>query len=379
MRVSVPTIPEALLRTATATQTISHAGAVERISSFIAPGNVAVLTGAGVSVDSGIRAYRGVKGRYLNPNYKPIFYHELMDSTEKGAAFRRRYWYQIFRSNDVGFSNICTRLRSYIGYPPLSAAQPNPTHYALAALQYSDVVNRLVTQNVDGLHHKAISHVWDNARMEERILELHGRLRSVRCSNGHLVQRDAFQERLSEANPQWKAFMGELEATGRKVRTNPDGDVELEGVSYDEFVVPDCPACLSEGLRNNILKPEVIFFGESISKEVKGRSFADVESCDRLFMVGTTLATFSAFRLLKHALDLRKPVLLLNLGPTRADALAHPIEKIEMSSGTVMADVAKAVLGSRASEDPVVVNMLRSGIVRPPLEDEDDTAPRAVG
>ncbi|GBE89592.1 DHS-like NAD/FAD-binding domain-containing protein [Sparassis latifolia] len=361
MRVSVPTIPDALLRTATASQTISPAAAIARVAEFIASGNVAVITGAGVSVDSGIRAYRGERGRYLNPNYKPIFYHELMDGTTKGIAFRKRYW-----------------LRSYLGYPPVRDALPNTTHFALAGLQYTNIVSQLITQNVDGLHHKALERVWDRKTMEGRILELHGTLHKVQCASGHFTDRDDFQHALSVANPQWKAFADELEETGSQPRTNPDGDVVLEGVSYEDFEVPDCPACLLENRRNSVQKPEVIFFGESISKEIKDRSFADIERCDRLFMVGTTLATFSAFRLLKHALKLRKPVLLLNLGPTRADALPG-VEKIEIPSGKVMRGVVRAVLGSTSSTDPVVAEMLRSGIVKPPPEDEDDIAPRAVG
>lgn len=284
-----------------------------------------------------------------------------MDPTAKGAAYRRRYW-----------------LRSYLGYPPVRDALPNTTHYGLAALQYRSIVNKLITQNVDGLHHKALAHVWDEPRMEERILELHGRLRSVRCAHGHLTDRDVFQDQLSAANPQWQAFVDELDAAGRQPRTNPDGDVVLEGVQYDDFVIPDCPACLMENRHNDIQKPEVIFFGESISKEVKDRSFADVESCDRLFLVGTTLATFSAFRLLKHAIELCKPVLLLNVGPTRADQVPQ-VEKIEIPSGAVLRDVVRAVLGSEASADPVVADMLQSGITKPPPEDEDDTVPRAVG
>ncbi|EPT03010.1 hypothetical protein FOMPIDRAFT_1028993 [Fomitopsis schrenkii] len=338
MRVSVPNIPEAILRAANAAQAraILPAEAVDRIASFLSPGNVAVVTGAGVSVDSGIRAYRGSKGRYLNPNYQ---------------------------------------LRSYLGYPPVRDAQSNTTHFALAALQYSSVVQKLVTQNVDGLHHKAIAHVWDAGRMQEGILELHGQLRSVRCAHGHIIDRDAFQTQLSAANPQWKAFMDELEATDRRPRTNPDGDVVLEGVNYDEFIVPDCPTCLSQNRHNNVQKPEVIFFGESISQEVRDRSFRDVETCDRLLLMGTTLATFSAFRLLRHALELHKPVLLLNLGPTRADGL-QGVEKIEIASGAVMRDVVKAVLGTGWTADPVVADMLQHGIVKPPPDDHDDAAPR---
>ncbi|KAI0339621.1 DHS-like NAD/FAD-binding domain-containing protein [Trametopsis cervina] len=350
MRISVPSIPKTVLSATSPARTITPSAAIERIAAFLSPGNVACITGAGVSVDSGIRAYRGENGRYLNPNYKPIFYQEVVDETEKGFAFRQRYW-----------------LRSYLGYKPVTEALPNTTHYALAALQYTSVIGNLITQNVDGLHHKSLSGVWDEHTLQQRILELHGTLHKVKCSHGHVVDRLTFQDRLSAANPQWKAYADELEATGQKPRTNPDGDVALEGVRYDTFKVPECPDCLLEDRRNSVLKPDLIFFGESLRPEVRDLSYAHVETCDRLFLIGTTLATYSAFRLLKHALDLKKPVLMLNVGPTRADPLPG-LEKIELPSGSILRDVVRAVLGTRASEDATVQRMLESGVVRPPLD-----------
>ncbi|RPD59059.1 DHS-like NAD/FAD-binding domain-containing protein, partial [Lentinus tigrinus ALCF2SS1-7] len=363
MRVSVPTIPDAVLRTANSQQRrISPAVAVERISHFLSKGDAAVITGAGVSVDSGIRAYRGEKGSYLNPNYKPIFYHELMEPTARGVGFRQRYW-----------------LRSFLGYPPVRDAQPNPIHYSLAALQYAAVAPEIITQNVDGLHHKAIKHVWDEPRRNQGILELHGALHRVRCSHDHSIGRQKFQDMLAQANPGWKAFLDDLERTGARPRTNPDGDVVLpEGTRYDQFIVPDCPSCLREKRLNSMLKPEVIFFGESISKEVKDRSFDIVDSHERLFVVGTTLATFSAYRLVKHAIQKRKPVMLLNVGPTRADQLLG-IETIEIPAGAVMRDVVKAVLGDEAERNTVIAQMLESGVVKTPPDGYDDPMPRPAG
>ncbi|KAK0466965.1 DHS-like NAD/FAD-binding domain-containing protein [Desarmillaria tabescens] len=362
MRVSIPTIP--LSSTPTAFP-VSAAEAVQRVVEFLAPGNVALITGAGVSVDSGIRAYRGHDGRYMNPNYKPIFYHELVDESEKGFAFRQRYW-----------------LRSYLGYKPIANAVPNTTHYALAALQHASVVPRIITQNVDGLHHKALSlSKISPVRMQQAILELHGTLHRVRCKHGHLVDRSTFQHMLSQANPRWKEFLDDVERTGNRLRTNPDGDVDAEslGASYSDFIVPDCPACLlSENRRNSTHKPEVIFFGESISQHVKDRSFLDIECSDRVLIIGTTLATFSAFRLLKHALELKKPVLMINVGPTRADNVPG-VEKIDITSGAIMRDVARVLLGSRARDDTIIMEMLQSGIVKPPPDDDDDYAPRAEG
>ncbi|TRM57923.1 DHS-like NAD/FAD-binding domain-containing protein, partial [Schizophyllum amplum] len=363
VRVSVPTIPASILAAASTAQKILPAEAAERVATFLAPGNATVITGAGISVDSGIRAYRGHDGRYMNPNYKPIFYHELVDPTPVGHAFRQRYW-----------------LRSYLGYPPVRDALPNTSHYALAALQHSAIVTRLVTQNVDGLHHRALAGVWGPAQMQERMMELHGTLHQVRCRRGHLIDRDTFQDWLSTANPRWKEFADDIVRTGQQPRTNPDGDVAIEhlGASYSDFVVPDCPVCLQEQAHNNVHKPEVIFFGESIPEYWKERSIHDVEHASRVMLIGTTLATYSAFRLVKHALEHKKPVLLLNVGPTRADGLPG-VEKIEIASGAILRDVVRLVLGSKADEDPEVKRMLRSGIVKPPTEDDDDRVPRAAG
>ncbi|KAL7280418.1 hypothetical protein ACG7TL_005346 [Trametes sanguinea] len=364
MRVSVPTIPDSVLRNAQQTVKVTPAYAIERISRFLGHGSgkTAVLTGAGVSVDSGIRAYRGHRGSYLNPNYKPIFYHELMEPTAKGAGFRQRYW-----------------LRSYLGYPPVRDAQPNPTHFALAALQYSSITPHVITQNVDGLHHKAIHHVWNAERRKKGILELHGTLHSVKCSHGHTMERQQFQDMLGEANPQWKAFAEELERTNSRPRTNPDGDVVLpEGTRYDQFIVPECPSCLRENRRNSMIKPEVIFFGESIPAEVRDRSFDIIDQNDRLLVVGTTLATFSAFRLVKRAVQNHKPVLVLNVGHTRAQELAA-VETIDMPAGAVLRDVVKQVLGSGAAENKTVAKMLESGVVRTPPDDYDDPVPRPTG
>ncbi|KAG2157681.1 DHS-like NAD/FAD-binding domain-containing protein [Suillus bovinus] len=350
MRVSVPTI---ISSSGAPKQTISPAAAVGRIAEFLAPGKATLITGAGVSVASGIRAYRGKDGRYMNPNYQPIFYHELADQSEKGFAFRQRYW-----------------LRSYLGYPPVRDTLPNTSHYAIAALQYASYIPRLVTQNVDGLHHKAIAHLWEPDHIQKQILELHGTLHRVHCKRGHVVPRDTFQDWLSASNPQWKAFVDNLEKTGQKLRTNPDGDVELEGVSYTDFVVPECPQCTLEGQQSSFYKPELIFFGESIPSRIKDRSFHDVEESERVFVLGTTLATYSAFRLVKRALEMRKPVMLLNVGPTRADELPG-VEKLEISSSLVLRDVVRAILGSRASQDSAIVYLLQSGIHQPPAQDHE--------
>ncbi|KAF8479798.1 DHS-like NAD/FAD-binding domain-containing protein [Russula ochroleuca] len=329
MRLSVPNIPPSILSKSALrkTQGVSSAEAVQRIASFLSLGHTAVLTGAGVSVDSGVKAYRGKDGRYMNPDYKPIFYQELIEDSPRGYSFRQRYW-----------------LRSYIGFLPVRRTIPNPTHHALAALQHAGVVGPLITQNVDGLHHAALRRILSEPEVDQRILELHGSIFKVNCQHGHVYPRTVFQAWLGEANPHWRTFLAELERTGAQPKTNPDGDVVLdESVSYDDFVVPHCPSCEGEGRRNSIIKPDFVFFGETIRQDVKDRSYSIVEGANRLFVIGTTLATYSAFRLLKRALELRKPVLYLNVGPTRADGLPG-VDKLEIPTSAVMADVVHAVV-----------------------------------
>ncbi|KAH9036440.1 DHS-like NAD/FAD-binding domain-containing protein [Lactarius hengduanensis] len=350
MRLSVPNIPPSILSNAALRNvpSVLPSEAVQRIASFLASGTAALLTGAGVSVDSGVKAYRGKDGRYMNPDYKPIFYQELIEDSPRGHSFRQRYW-----------------LRAYIGFLPVRRTLPNPTHFSLAALQHAGVVGSLITQNVDGLHHAALRHALSEAEVDARVLQLHGSIFKVHCQHGHIYPRTVFQEWLGQANPRWHAFLAELERTGAQPKTNPDGDVALdESVLYDDFVVPHCPGCNAEGRRNSIMKPDFVFFGESISQKVKDHSYSIVENADRLFILGTTVATYSAFRLLKHALELRKPVLYLNVGPTRADGIPG-VEKLEIPTGEVMQDVADSLLGTRARNDLVLRDMLRSGVVKP--------------
>ncbi|KAG9002155.1 hypothetical protein FRB93_011781 [Tulasnella sp. JGI-2019a] len=361
MRITIPTIPLPTLSAAAKPRfynAVDYQVAAEKLAAFLHPKNTLVLTGAGVSVDSGIRAYRGSDGHYSNPNYKPVLFQELVSTGSKGHAFRQRYW-----------------SRSYLGYPPVRDAQPNPTHFAIAALQYLGHAPKLVTQNVDGLHHKASIFTPEETR--RKILQLHGTLHMVHCGKRHAVDRMHFQDLLSRHNPAWKAFADDMELTGNKPRTNPDGDVDIEGIKFDNFVVPDCEACLAEGVRNNVVKPDVVFFGESIPDEVREGSFTMVQECDRLLVVGTTLATFSAFRLVKMALEQRKPVMIVNLGPTRADEF--PVEKVDMPSREVLVRACKLLGGVRASQDETLSRLLSSGVIQPPDIDDDDRSPRAAG
>ncbi|BGP40673.1 hypothetical protein JCM10450v2_004668 [Rhodotorula kratochvilovae] len=291
------------------------AASVELLVDFLrkGKGQTTLLTGAGISVDSGIRAYRGPGGSYTIRKHRPIFYGEFINDEK----MRQRYW-----------------ARSYLGYPPVRRAESNPTHYAMAALQKMGYLSALITQNVDGLHHRAYAEDLSvylspapikpaeapNAplpSLDPAILELHGTLRHAHCLSCHVpTGRDAFQDRLSELNPSWHEYQKEVEEGRREHKLNPDGDIELgPGVKYDDFEVPACGHC------GGPMKPRVIFFGESLEPVTRRLSEHLVRTSSQLLVAGSSLATFSAFRLVRQAKEQGAPVGLVNIGESRADPI----------------------------------------------------------
>ncbi|GAA96995.1 uncharacterized protein L969DRAFT_96884 [Mixia osmundae IAM 14324] len=343
MRISVPQLPVntgSLPSTFTSSHTAEDA--ISLLIRFLQQGRgkTLILTGAGVSVDSGIRAYRGDNGSYtINKTYRPIFYSEFM--APESERFRQRYW-----------------ARSYLGYPPVRLAQPNPSHYAIAALQYMGLAPYIITQNVDRLHHRA-SHSLSQAI--STILELHGTLKHVHCTNcKHEISRDVFQDTLSTLNPEWAAYAAELERTGTEPRTNPDGDVDLQNRNYSTFNLPKCISCGS-----GPMKASVCFFGENVPAKTKERSHSLVENASNLLVVGSALATYSAFRLVKQAHEAGKQVMMINIGQSRADSFVET--RIERPSTEVLLGAAQSLAESNPvwRNDSVVQTMLKSGIVRP--------------
>lgn len=241
-----------------------------------------VLTGAGCSTASGIPDYRSPNGSYSR-GHKPIQHAEFVGS----ADARRRYW-----------------TRSFVGWNYFSRAAPNVAHKALAELEARGFIDHLITQNVDGLH---------CAAGHERVLDLHGRIDSVVCLQcGDLTPRAALQERLHAANARWAA---QIAPRLKAVELRADGDSEIE--APDDFAVPSCMACT-----DGMLKPAVTFFGGSLDAW-RAQAAADaIDAADALLVVGSSLQTFSAFRLARAAARAAAPVAILNNGPTRADDLA---------------------------------------------------------
>lgn len=249
-------------------------GAARRIAEFLAERDqVMVITGAGCSTGSGIDDYRDREGRWKR--VQPIQHQDFMASIDA----RRRYW-----------------ARSMLGWPVIAAAKPNAAHRALADLERLGRVQRLVTQNVDGLHQQAGSKV---------VIDLHGRLDRVRCmSCARLSSRRLLQTRLIALNPS---------IAERQFRSAPDGDADVELPELYAIHVPDCERC------GGVLKPDVVFYGDSVPKSVVAEAYSATEAADALLIVGSSLMVFSSFRFCRRAHDLRRPMAAVNLGKTRAD------------------------------------------------------------
>jgi len=248
-----------------------------------------VLTGAGCSTDSGIPDYRDAQGQWKRT--PPVTYQAFMGE----LATRQRYW-----------------ARSLIGWPRFGVARPNGTHAALAALEARSTIELLLTQNVDRLHQRAGS---------TNVIDLHGRLDQVRCMGCQaLTPRELFQQALLAANPGW---------AGLEAAQAPDGDADLEGVDFSTFQVPVCPAC------GGVLKPDVVFFGESVPRDRVATVHAHLQRADAVLVVGSSLMVYSGFRFVQAASQAGLPVAALNHGVTRADALLSL--KVEASCAQALA------------------------------------------
>ncbi len=257
--------------------TPAPAAGAEHALDLLAGRPLVVLTGAGLSTDSGIPDYRGPG----SPARMPMTYQEFV----AGPEAQQRYW-----------------ARSHLGWGRMKRAEPNDGHRALAALD----PELLITQNVDGLHEAAGS---------RRLVALHGRIADVVClACRTTTARAALHDRLEAANPGW----GERHA-GVEVR--PDGDVDLDDpAQIAGFVVPACEEC------GGVLKPDVVFFGENVPKPRVERCYAAVDaltaSGGALLVAGSSLTVMSGFRFARHAAKLGIPLVIVNRGVTRGDDLA---------------------------------------------------------
>jgi NAD+-dependent protein deacetylase sirtuin 4 len=247
---------------------------IDALARLFDRGPVAVLTGAGISTESGIPDYRGPETRRRARN--PVQYREFLRS----AAARQRYW-----------------ARSMLGWPRFARARPNAGHTALAKLASAGLIPGLVTQNVDGLHSDAGS----------TSVELHGALREAVClSCQQLTSRAELQAALEAQNPDFVLRTAELA---------PDGDSDFEHDSLEQFKVVDC-AC------GGALKPHVVFFGENVPPLRVAKAMEHVQAGSALLVVGSSLAVYSGLRFVHAAQKRGVPIAIVSYGETRGDPAA---------------------------------------------------------
>ncbi|MEZ0053586.1 NAD-dependent SIR2 family protein deacetylase [Mycobacterium sp. MAA66] len=251
---------------------------------LLAGRTIAVLTGAGISTDSGIPDYRGPD----SPPSNPMTIQQFTAS----AAFRQRYW-----------------ARNHIGWRHMAARQPNAGHRAVAALQHAGVVTGVITQNVDLLHTKAGS---------TGVINLHGTYAEVICLNcGRTMTRAALAEKLEQLNP---GFAERASQVG-SIAVAPDADATVEDTATFQYL--DCPRCAG------MLKPNIVYFGENVPKDRVQQAYSLIDDADSLLVAGSSLTVFSGYRFVRHAAAQDKPIVIINRGQTRGDEQAT----IKINSG----------------------------------------------
>lgn len=262
--------------------------------------NFLVLTGAGVSTESGIPDYRSEDvGLFARSTTKPIQFQEFLRKPE----VRRRYW-----------------ARNYVGWPRFSSFQPNHNHYILSNMEKARKVSCIITQNVDNLHTKAGS---------SNVIELHGTAFKVICLQcAYTIGRHTFQNILKQLN-------SSVVISPQSMR--PDGDTELAQELIDNFKVPECPQC------SGILKPKIVFFGDNVPKSVLDSVDNEAGKCDALLVLGTSLSTYSGLRIIHRVSELKKPIGIINIGPTRGDAFANL--RIDARCGDVLVKYGREMPG----------------------------------
>ncbi|AHH21505.1 putative NAD-dependent protein deacetylase [Nocardia nova SH22a] len=280
----------------------------ERAAEVLAGRRIVVLTGAGVSTDSGIPDYRGPD----SPPRTPMTYQQFVGD----PVFRQRYW-----------------ARNHVGWRRMDAARPNTGHRMLARLERGGAVTGLITQNVDLLHTKA---------GHRRVIDLHGSYAQVRClSCDDLTSRMTLADRLEAANP---GFAESATASGIEVA--PDADAVVDDTA--DFRMVDCARC------GGMLKPDIVYFGENVPKDRVAAAFSLVDAADAILVAGSSLTVMSGLRFVRHAAKRGKPIVIVNRGRTRGDELAT----VRMDSGcsatlTALAETLAPISDTASVRSPV--------------------------
>ncbi|KAL7642122.1 UNVERIFIED_CONTAM: hypothetical protein RMT77_006682 [Armadillidium vulgare] len=254
--------------------------ALEEVQKFVkCHQRILILSGAGISTESGIPDYRSEDvGLYATSNKRPVQIKDFMESSK----VRQRYW-----------------ARNFIGWPRFSSFLPNQSHKIIADWESRGKVSCVVTQNVDGLHFKAGS---------KNVIELHGTAFKIGCvSCSYTITRHKFQNELSLYNDYISL---------KPLSIRPDGDVEISLEEVNKFHVPECPNC------GGILKPFIVFFGDNVPKERVERVKSELASSDALLVIGSSLSVFSAYRFVLMSAESKIPIGIINIGVTRGDKLS---------------------------------------------------------
>jgi NAD-dependent SIR2 family protein deacetylase len=268
---------------------------VAELAEWVTDRGVVVLSGAGLSTESGIPDYRGPSGAARRTT--PMTYQAFT----RDPVARRRYW-----------------ARSHLGWRTIGGARPNAGHRAVARLQELAVIDGIITQNVDGLHQAGGAH---------GVIELHGNLSRIVCLDcGSATSREDHSARLTAANPGFAAAVS---------RINPDGDAELDDAELDGFAVVDCTDC------GGLLKPDVVYFGETVPPDRVSRSFALVGHARTLLVLGSSLTVMSGRRFVLRAAKEGIRVAIVNQGATRGEPYAGLI--VDASLGVVLPEVVRRV------------------------------------
>lgn len=271
--------------------------AAVRIQSVLGAGPVAVLTGAGISTDSGIPDYRGPD----SPPRKPMTYQDFVGD----YAFRRHYW-----------------ARNHVGWQHMRETRPNDGHIALARLESCGVVVGVITQNVDTLH---------DAGGSQRVIDLHGRFDRVICLFcRRATSRERMDQRLSMLNPTFTEDVGDVEIA-------PDADAVI--AATENFRIADCEFC------GGMLKPDIVYFGENVPKDRVAEAFTLVDQASSLLVAGSSLSVMSGLRFVRYATSRGMPVVILNRGETRGDPLTTL--KVEAGCSPVLRELADRYLAAR--------------------------------
>lgn len=272
------------------------ATSLDEVIEAVAGRNVVVLSGAGLSTESGIPDYRGATGSLRR--HTPMTYDEFVSSVDG----RRRYW-----------------ARSHLGWRTIARADPNAGHHAVAALRANGFLSGVITQNVDGLHQAAGT---------PQVVELHGSLDRVIClACKRTTPRIELDRRLTAANPAFE---------GTATRINPDGDVELADSLVAGFNLVDCLDC-----DRGVLKPDVVFFGENVPRPRVDECYRLIDEANALLVLGSSLTVMSGLRFVRHVGKTGKPVYIVNQGQTRGDQYAAV--RVDLPLGPALTQLVAAV------------------------------------